>query len=45
MPIVVFTDLLGFFYCRVRIRCRENVFTDPFPRNGLQNTVVYSPIA
>jgi hypothetical protein len=43
----VFTDLLhrsGFFYFCVRIRCRGNVFTDPFLRNGLHNTVAYSPI-
>jgi hypothetical protein len=29
----------------VRIRCRGNVFTDPLPRNGLHNTVVYSSIS
>jgi hypothetical protein len=32
-------------YCCVRISCRENVFCDPLPKNGLHNTVVYSPIA
>jgi hypothetical protein len=31
--------------CCVRIRCSGNVFTEPLPRNGLHNTVVYSPIA
>jgi hypothetical protein len=32
-------------YCCVPIRSRGNVFTDPLPRNGLHNTVVYSPVA
>jgi hypothetical protein len=33
----VFTDPLlreELFYCRVRIRCPGNVFTDPLPNNG-----------
>jgi hypothetical protein len=32
-------------YCCARICCSGNVFTDPLPRNGLHNTVVYSPVA
>jgi hypothetical protein len=35
----------GFLYCCVRIPCCGNAFARPSLRNGLHNTVVYSPIA